>query len=439
MAMQRNKLGDLLAGNILLRLLNIICGVLITLILTRLMGTAGYGTLSLLIANAALFNLLTCMGAESGIVYHYSSGRLNKSSIISIVYFVLFIQALLLFVVEAVYKNYTGSYWIIEGDANSFLIWGLAYFISIALTDKYTALLNAAHYYTLANKLILAGNLVTVLVFMSCIIWRRESIVLYLQLYIACAILQAIILLAFFHLRTGQGLKFGPLAGQWKAFFSYSGIVLITNIIQFLAYRIDYWIIDYYHDKNELGLYSLAVKFGQMLWFLPLLLAGILFPRIAGKADPGEEQRWEVLIRLMMSGFFVCIILSGLLSFWLIPLLAGEDFSGSVWPFINRLPGLLFFCYNIIFAAYFAGISKLNINLRGSVLCLALVVIADFILIPRWGATGASLASTIAYTAAGFHHLYMYAKIKNVSLFSMITANRDDWKIAVAYLGKYLK
>ncbi len=72
-----------------------------------------------------------------------------------------------------------------------------------------------------------------------------------------------------------------PVKNEISVFFSYSFIVFITNVIQIFAYRVDYWIVDYYHGESELGVYALATKLAQVLWVLPGVFAGIIFPQVA--------------------------------------------------------------------------------------------------------------------------------------------------------------
>ncbi|HTD95050.1 MAG TPA: hypothetical protein VK644_14595, partial [Chitinophagaceae bacterium] len=80
------RFADLLVGNVVFRSLNIAMNILITVLLTRLMSVEGYGIFSLLVANASIFNLVTCLGVESGITYHYSSKDIAREKIFSIIY-----------------------------------------------------------------------------------------------------------------------------------------------------------------------------------------------------------------------------------------------------------------------------------------------------------------------------------------------------------------
>jgi O-antigen/teichoic acid export membrane protein len=438
--MKTKGLGHLLAGNIIFRSLNILCTVTTTFLLTRLLGTSGYGILSLLIANTAIFNLLTCLGAESGITYHYAAGSQNKPVIFSITYAVVLFQTILLVLAECIYYLINGHF-SLEGMGNGTLGWIILYFVSIIVIDKYQALFNGAHLYTNASRLVFIISMLSMLVFGYCYFFHQAAgASFYLNIFILSSVAQAILLVVFFHRNASRKLSFTKLlSADWKLFFSYSFLVLITNLVQFLAYRIDYWFVDYFHGKDQLGLYSLAVKLGQVLWILPVLMAGIFFPRMAAEGAEKEEQAWLRLIRLSGAFFFAAALLAALLAAWIIPLFAGELFRASVMPFLYLLPGLLIFCYNIIFAAYFAGRKMLSINFRGSLLCLVLVLAGDLLLIPALGMNGAAIASSIAYTAAGLHHLWQFSRIRQIPVSSLLIVRRADMEAVSDYIRKYIR
>src|ERR1051325_4178359 len=97
------EFGNLLLRNIVYRLLNIFTSVCITILFTRLMGVSGYGILALLIANVSIFSLVSCLGSESGIIFHYASGSLGRNKIFSIIYIVILFQLLLFLLSELIY------------------------------------------------------------------------------------------------------------------------------------------------------------------------------------------------------------------------------------------------------------------------------------------------------------------------------------------------
>ena len=191
--------GKLLASNIAYRSLNISVGILITILLTRLMSAGGYGLLSLMIVNASLFSLVSCLGSESGITYHFASGKMQRGKIFSIIYFIVFIQLILLALTEFIHFSITGHYWLTDGKELKFLLWGLIYLFSIAMIDKYTAFFNGSHLYTLANKIVFFSNLLALCLLGWLYFFQaHKDIIFYIQVFIVITFLQAVLLIFFF-------------------------------------------------------------------------------------------------------------------------------------------------------------------------------------------------------------------------------------------------
>lgn len=436
--MNQTRFASLLAGNIIYRILNIVLNILITLLLTRLLKIEGYGLLSLLIANVAIFNLITCLGADSALTYHHSKGDIRPSKLFSILYLIIIFQAGLLILAELIYYSSTGKHLLLDEQGVFALICGMGYFLSVIISDKYIALLNGAHQYTLANRTLFVANLVSLALLTWAYYFKTEASISFLiLLFVSGSICSSIFLVFAFHVIAGNRLVLEKaIWPDWKVFFSYSFIAFFSNVIQFLAYRVDYWIVDYYHGTGKLGLYSLAVKLGQMLWVLPLLFASLILPMVADKNNRHSEHRIFSLIRISNSFLIVITILVALAAGWFIPFFAGAEYHDSVQPFLYLLPGLLFFCVNILLAAYFAGRGLLKINLYGSIICLVVVLVMDFVLIPGYGINGAAIASTIAYSTSSFFLIFQFLNLPGVQATDILLMNRSDLNDSVAYLKK---
>lgn len=428
------KFGSLLIRNTVFRGLNIIAGILITFILLRLLSVKDFGLYSLMMANAAIFNLFTSLGSESGIVYNYSAGKLKPKSVLGILFSVTFFQLLLLIVAELIFYRSTGSYWIAGWETKDAFLFGLLFLFSLAVNDKYVSLLNAAHLYTLTNKVIFVSNLIllTVLSFFL-VADNEEPGFFYLKIIVLGAALQAVLLVLSFHFISKQPFSFSfPDKREIKTFFSYSFIAFATNCIQFLAYRIDYWILDFYHGDNAVGIYSVAVRLGQLFWVFPMLFATIILPKMASGND--NEEKIISLMRITILLMACITVIAFALSPYVIPWVGGEAYRQSVMPFWYLLPGIFFFSITTMVAAYFAGVNKLRINLMSSVICLVSVVVLDFVLIPSMSAEGASLASGVGYSIATFYTIWAFAHYKQKSIFYLFVINKRDLLLINNYI-----
>jgi O-antigen/teichoic acid export membrane protein len=430
------RFADLLVGNVVFRSLNIVMNILITVLLTRLMSVEGYGIFSLLVANASIFNLVTCLGVESGITYHYASKDISKEKIFSIIYSVSLFQVVLLVIAEIVHHTFTGTYWLFDQGNHFPLLWAAIYIAALGLIDKYSALLNGAHLYTLCNKIIFFSNLATVLLFAFFYFFRKPVFTFfYLELVIAAAAFQAMLLIVVFHSSSRYLLSLTlPERDDWRRFFSYSFIVFITNVIQFFAYRVDYWILNFYHGREQVGLYSLAVRFAQLLWVLPILFASIIFPQVADMSKVQDTRKLLSLVRIANTIVLIGGVIAYAVAGVVIPLVAGEAFRPSIVPFHFLLPGILLFSLNIMLAAFFAGKGRLKVNLTASSICFASIVALDLLLIPRYGNRGAAIATSISYSLSTFYLIWKFRELGAGQSMNIFLARKEDWKTIRNYL-----
>jgi O-antigen/teichoic acid export membrane protein len=417
-----------IVSNIAYRFSYVVINVFITLLVTRLMTVNGYGILSLMIANAAIFNLVSCLGSESGITYHYASNTLPRKKIFTIICFVVLFQLAVFTISEIIYKIISGHYWLITGYDIRFFLWGMVYLFSVALTDKYTAFFYGSHLYVSFNKIMAMSSLVSLVVFAGLFFFvRSHDVFFYLRLFILTSFFQAVLLAVFFHFKQRQSMLFSPVQKEdWNKFFSYSFVVFITNIIQFLAYRVDYWLVAFYKGNEALGLYSLAVRLSQLFWILPLLFAGIIFPQTADKKMVNHEARVTALVRVTAATLFLGELIALAFARPVIPFLFGKPYERSVEPFIYLLPGIFLFSINILLAAYYAGKKELLVNLIGSTMCFVIVLFLDLILIPQYGINGAAIASTIAYSVCGLYFVWRFTRFNKTKMSELLVIKLQD-------------
>ncbi|MEI9946543.1 MAG: polysaccharide biosynthesis C-terminal domain-containing protein [Chitinophagaceae bacterium] len=102
----------------------------------------------------------------------------------------------------------------------------------------------------------------------------------------------------------------------------------------------------------------------------------------------------------------------------------------------------IFFQVYFILHEYYTGClfcrkGRLYVNLAGSVICLFLVLLLDFWLIPGYGIKGAAIASSIAYTVSAIYQVWKFSGFKRTVLQSILVMNKNDWMLTRTYLKTY--
>ncbi len=216
------------------------------------------------------------------------------------------------------------------------------------------------------------------------------------------------------------------LAPDVKKLVGYSSVVFLSNVIYFLLYRIDYWFVEYYCDDKSLGNYVQVSKIGQLLITIPSTVSMVIFPYIAEKGKGGFLPELQLLSRVMLASFSIICLLAVLTGYWLFPFLLGHTFEQMYVPFLLLIPGILSLVSLYPYTFYYAGINMAKRNVTGSLVGLIIVVIADLLLIPRFGIKGAALASSIGYLCFQGYIMFWFKKDFHISLRQSFLLHSSD-------------
>ena len=168
------------------------------------------------------------------------------------------------------------------------------------------------------------------------------------------------------------------------------GVVLI------LQARIDHFLIGYFMEPKELGIYSIAVLISENLLRISAAFQMSLFPRVS--AD-WTDQKFVLAARVLRVNNVINVLLSlGLIAvgYPLIYILFGKAFLPAFLPLIillvARLPEGLY----KITGSTISGMGRSGLSSSFGALGVIASGLLGWILIPRFGLVGASLAKAIS-------------------------------------------
>jgi O-antigen/teichoic acid export membrane protein len=246
-------------------------------------------------------------------------------------------------------------------------------------------------------------------------------------------VLATIVLMVGVQRRSGFGRPDRALARESAKFgiqAHFGRVMLLGN------YRVDQWILGAISNSRELGIYSVAVSWAEVLFFTPTVLQTVQRPDVsrAGRADAAGAAsavfRAAVIctiplaIFLLIAAPFLCVTL------------LGSEFSGSV----SEMRVLTFGAFGIV-ALKILG-STLTAQRRPNLETLAIggafvaTIVLDVLLIPSHGGMGAAIASTIAYTSGGVLVMVIFARALGVSARRLVPRSSDPRWIATALVRR---
>ena len=409
---------------------------LISLIIAKLAGASQFGTLSLIIVNAAFLHIITGLGTDAAIVWHGVAGEnYGRDKIFSFTVITAAIQLLFFYIIAILGYIFLG-HTLLGGSFDLRIFFAeIVYFTGLVLMDKFLSLFYSQHEAKLCNKILSIVSGILLIVLLS--IWAMEPVLIVefpIWIYSLFIFIPSFVL-AFFYI-----VKYNPVfknisQEEMRSFSSFSFIVLITNIIQFIAFRADYWLISIYYDHVAVGIYAQASKFAQLLWIIPGVLAGLIVPALKNEDQKLSDAKFISLCRV---SFYIHIVLA--LFMIVAAIIIYNFFLPSIYfdglpPLLIMTPGYLFFTITTILAGYFSANRLLKINLIGSVICCVLMILVDLVLIPTMGYKGAAIANLIVYSITTAYFIFRIMSVTNSSVKDFFTFKKSDFEL---FSGKVL-
>lgn len=223
------------------------------------------------------------------------------------------------------------------------------------------------------------------------------------------------------HLRTSGSTP------QYRAAVRFGLPTAAGAVSALLLYRLDVLLVTLWSGVQEAGWYSVALAYTELTWVVPTAAAQALVPH-AAKPDPTVDT--PRLCRSVVLFMVVAAVALTLLGPALVPWLFGSDFDDAV-PAIAPLA----------MASIGVGVWKLighdliargdaRARLMSGIAGIAVMVVVDAILVPRWGIRGAAVGSIAAYATAASLVTVLWCRREGVGPQHLLVPRPSD----VAYI-----
>jgi O-antigen/teichoic acid export membrane protein len=195
--------------------------------------------------------------------------------------------------------------------------------------------------------------------------------------------------------RQKKRAAFRPDGRLFKNSIGYGLRFCIPLIAAMLIFRIDLLIVNHFRGAADAGVYAVASQAANLLTMVPVVIASLLFPRVAFYQDP----RGEFAIRVTRHVSFVMLIMcaAAAAGSFLLPLIYGARFADATVQLLILLPGICLIGIESVLVQHFSGT-----GLPIAITVFWLITLAgslglNLALVPVFGARGAAVTSTISY------------------------------------------
>jgi O-antigen/teichoic acid export membrane protein len=291
---------------------------------------------------------------------------------------------------------------------------GLNIFLALGRVERFNLL-------DLAGQVFVLVNTIVALVILNAGLWMLVSLNAITS--VAIGLLIAAMVGAY-----GAKLKDGAMRA-WRPDLRLFGRMMrygikfhVSIVAAMLIFRADLLVVNHFRGAAEAGVYSVASQVAMMLMVLPGVIATLLFPRVASAP---EDKRGEMTCVVTRHTAFIMLIICLLMlpASLALPLLYGAPFVDVSVQLWLLLPGIYLVSIESVLVQYFSA-SGLPVAIPFFWLATLVVNVAlNLALVPRFGARGASVASTIAY-ALIFALVVLYFRLKTGHSISSVTLLR---------------
>jgi O-antigen/teichoic acid export membrane protein len=381
-------------------------GLVNVLIVSRALGPTGRGNVAFVLTMAMLVSQLSNLGVQSAVMNFGGRDRklLPKLAGTSVV-LALLLGGLAMAFVAGLIELFPA----VGGGVDPLTRWIALGCVPVLILSYYLYMVALVEYrFAVSNIVILLGPIGSALVNGVLAATGNLSVRSAVIAWVGGQVLGLIVIVWYIHRRLdGFGTADRRLGRSMVGF----GIKTHAGQIGMVGnYRLDQWLLGSISGPQALGLYSVAVAWSEVLFFLPNALSTVQRPDLV-RADAREASR-QASIGFRAGALLT--LLSALVLIAAAPLLCvtvfGSEFEGS----IRDLRILALGAFGI------AAIKQLGVALTsqnkplletaGILVAFAVTGVTNVLLIPTHADLGASIASTISYSAGGLAMALLFVR-----------------------------
>jgi O-antigen/teichoic acid export membrane protein len=200
----------------------------------------------------------------------------------------------------------------------------------------------------------------------------------------------------------------------------------LGNLIQLLNLRLDAYLVLWLVNSAGVGLYTVAVSLAEGMWFIANSVGVVLLTSLTASDDESAARMTPVVCRNTLLVTAAAALGAAAVSPVLIPAIFGGEFEDSVLPFIWLLPGTVAAAGTKILAAHVFSRGRPLINAQVGAAVLVVAVLGALALIPPFGVSGASAASSLAYCAGLALTAVAYRRLSGGSIVDCLVPKAAD-------------
>ncbi len=390
------------------------------LIVARSIGAAGRGEVAFLITIATLAAFFGAIGVQdaTGNIGGSEPSLRPRLATNSVVFAVVF-GAIVALAIAALVLAFPA----VGGDGRRILVWiTLACIPAIILKTYLGFLVQSDYHFAITNAAWLAGPLTTAITNGTLAVAGHLNVSLAITAWIGGQLLGTSLLVWFVARRIGFGRPDPRLARRSLVFGSKTHL---GHTLEIGNYRLDQWFIGSFSGSRELGLYSVAVAWAEVLFYLPGVLVMIQRPDLV---RAGPQAAAELIQRLLRITILLALPLAAFLVIaapFLCTTVFGDEFAGSVDDLRVLALGVVGITFMALLGAALTAQRRPLLTTAAAACAFVLTIGLALALIPPLGGLGAAIATSVAWTVGGVAIAIIFSRALRTDIRNLVPTSAD--------------
>ena len=366
-------------------------GLFTGIVAARVLGPAGRGELALIVLVPAIGTIAGSLGIEYGTYYlwHASDGRL-RPRLLAAAAAVTTISGTVFGTVGFIIVR------LLEPQAGLALAVLAAAGVPLSIANAaLTMALMAQHRVTAYNLSRLAGPVAYAA--MVAWLWRASALSLaaaVLAWFASLLVTVASDIALIARSQPGRP-RWDPRVARRSADYGLRSYV--GTMAQYGTLRLDQVLLVALAGNGALGLYYAAVSLAEFVLQIANNIGSAMMAHLGGRAR--DDQRRLALTTIILVGLSATAVAALLMAYGadVITLLLGRAYLPGLPALRILLPGSVLLAVARMLTGYFIAVGEARIFAQAALASLTVAIVGSVVLIPRFQASGAALASTVAY------------------------------------------
>ena len=412
------------------QLVNYALQFLLTIIIARGLGAAGRGDYALFVLSTTLAASIGTLGMGLGSIYYVGKSKHAVRVLLGNSQFLVLVAGALAIAVLLAVGLTLGAQGFLEGD--SYWLYLLA-FPAVLEFLLVTALLVGQERFVGLNAAQLSQTLLLLAGATTLLALDEMTIFSVLAVWSGSFVVASAVALAFVGFESWSARA--ALQPGWSALSDQVRLGVpgqAGNVLQYLNYRLDQFLVRAIRTRAEVGVYSVAVGLSESVWWIANAVSLALLPRLT-RMDP--ERATEVTPIACRNTLLVsaagAAVLAALAQVAVKPVF-GSDFGEAPQAMAILMPGIVALSGTKVVSSYIFSQGRVALNSLVALLTLGVTLSLDAVLIPEYGVDGAAAASSVAYTSSMVLTLYFYRRISSRNVWECVLPRPGD---AALYAG----